>query len=734
MHFEDVHCAESFPKFPDLSRGAHHAVDRLASKNFAPPSSKLFQSPSSSKPFVILFATLGSLGSQYFGSSFTMAPSPTKRHTISNGVNPLLSNFSMMSLDQLGPPGSRSKHSSNVSPSKVSKNSASLRPQKSQLGLGQTSSSVHKILARPMNRDEVLGRDLVRKDWGSSPTKKTHLRKAASVDRYITRDIDSCPLDAHLRENVNNHSGESSHATELSSALGIDLNRRILSFTAEVPSSSRASREREDPIAKERVKASALGSASTHHRRQVPTIPERVLDAPGLIDDYYLNLTDWSVDNILAIALGECIYLWNAQTGNVSLLCSLDENSYYASVKFSNDGNYLALGTSEGAVHIYDVAEARLLRKMLGRECRVPTLSWSGTILSAGGLDGSIWNHDVQAARHKSSEMIGHRAEVCGLAWKPEADDGLSTSSQGLLASGANDNIVNVWDARNVDEPRMSKNNHRAAVKAIAWCPWQSNLLATGGGTSDKMVHFWNVNTSSRLQSLETRSQVTSIVFNPYSREFLTTHGLPDMHFSIYTFPNFQVVADIPKAHDTRILHSALSPDGCIVVTASSDENLKFWRVFENKRAKVGSSGVFGKAYPLGSKDQNQQQFKSGYELLDGHWNLCGFSSLNEFLGVVNAVLENSSNRDSRRNVKKVLWGPMQIIWLGVVGVSSTHHHFGYYLPKDLVLLSLFSIYCTRVSSSQNDIGSKNIRLDDHSRFTPKILKRTQPSCSRLRL
>lgn len=93
-----------------------------------------------------------------------------------------------------------------------------------------------------------------------------------------------------------------------------------------------------------------------------------------------------------------------------------------------------------------------------------------------------------------------------------------------------------------------------------------------------KMVHFWNVNTASRLQSLETRSQVTSIVFNPYAREFLTTHGLPDMHFAIHTFPNFGVVADVPKAHDTRILHSALSPDGCIVVTASSDENLKFVR------------------------------------------------------------------------------------------------------------------------------------------------------------
>jgi cell division cycle protein 20 (cofactor of APC complex) len=56
-----------------------------------------------------------------------------------------------------------------------------------------------------------------------------------------------------------------------------------------------------------------------------------------------------------------------------------------------------------------------------------------------------------------------------------------------LLASGGNDNVVNVWDGRNPSTPRMTKNNHTAAVKALAWAPWQSSLLASGGGTNDKV-------------------------------------------------------------------------------------------------------------------------------------------------------------------------------------------------------------------------------------------------------
>lgn len=54
-------------------------------------------------------------------------------------------------------------------------------------------------------------------------------------------------------------------------------------------------------------------------------------------------------------------------------------------------------------------------------------------------------------------------------------------------------------------------------------------------------------------------------------------------------------MTDIRQAHETRILHSCLSPDGTVVATASSDENLKFWRVFEGKKGKGGKSqGVMG--------------------------------------------------------------------------------------------------------------------------------------------
>ena len=56
--------------------------------------------------------------------------------------------------------------------------------------------------------------------------------------------------------------------------------------------------------------------------------------------------------------------------------------------------------------------------------------------------------------------------------------------------------------------PVHSLAGHQAAVKALAWCPFQSNLLATGGGTADRCIKFWNTSTGAMLNSIDTGSQV----------------------------------------------------------------------------------------------------------------------------------------------------------------------------------------------------------------------------------
>ena len=92
------------------------------------------------------------------------------------------------------------------------------------------------------------------------------------------------------------------------------------------------------------------------------------------------------------------------------------------------------------------------------------------------------------------------------------------------LASGGNDNLLMIWDAGS-DRPSHRITSHQAAVKALAWCPFQSNLLASGGGTADRSIKFWNTHTGALLNSIDTGSQVCALQWNRHEREILSSHG-----------------------------------------------------------------------------------------------------------------------------------------------------------------------------------------------------------------
>lgn len=72
---------------------------------------------------------------------------------------------------------------------------------------------------------------------------------------------------------------------------------------------------------------------------------------------------------------------------------------------------------------------------------------------------------------------------------------GVSFGNENTIASGGNDNKVIIWDIRN-REMQWMINNHKAAVRAVAWNPNKSGILATGGGNSDKCIKIFSTLTN----------------------------------------------------------------------------------------------------------------------------------------------------------------------------------------------------------------------------------------------
>ena len=109
--------------------------------------------------------------------------------------------------------------------------------------------------------------------------------------------------------------------------------------------------------------------------------------------------------------------------------------------------------------------------------------------------------------------------------------------------------------------------------------------MATGGGTGDHWINFWNTNTGAKINSVEADSQVTSIQWSLKYKEFVTSHGFPNNQLTIWSYPKLTKIADLP-GHESRVINTALSPDGETVASCASDENLKFWKAFEVPKGK----------------------------------------------------------------------------------------------------------------------------------------------------
>lgn len=378
--------------------------------------------------------------------------------------------------------------------------------------------------------------------------------------------------------------------------------RGVFSFGGSSQTLDTSTRSLSDPFSFDLLRTMKLGGAELDPSaqqavaskvvRKVPSAPVRILDAPDIVDDYYLNLISWSKDNILAVALSRSVYLWNATSGEIHHLVTVEDgNNYITSVNWctmSGLTHIVAVGMNTSAIHLYDGRALRKVRKLAGHTSRVSAMAWSQNMLTSGGRDSLILNHDVRSARNVVSTYAAHTQEVCGLKWN---DDG------SCLASGGNENYLCLWDAAmslqsrrrlfndnndrpQVHGPRILLKQHKAAVKALDWCPFHRGLLASGGGTADRTIKFWNTSSGAMLNSIDTGSQVCSIIWSHHQRELCSSHGYSENQLVLWKYPSMTKIKEL-TGHTARVLNMDMSPDGTSVVSAGADETLRFWNVFE---------------------------------------------------------------------------------------------------------------------------------------------------------
>ena len=180
---------------------------------------------------------------------------------------------------------------------------------------------------------------------------------------------------------------ESRASTRTAQSCGRDIPRvrRLLSFNNEREESLIKNFPVMDPFQQDQLHVldrsqsnifadEALNTSSRSQRktssswRKIPSGPSRVLDAPDLEDDYYLNLLSWGKGNVLAVALGRNVYLWDASNSDIHHLVSLEgSDNYVTSVSWAEMAGYthfLGVGTHDGLVQLYVIQNLPLIFKI----------------------------------------------------------------------------------------------------------------------------------------------------------------------------------------------------------------------------------------------------------------------------------------------------------------------------------------------------------------------------------
>uniref|UniRef100_A0A5S6QE05 WD_REPEATS_REGION domain-containing protein n=1 Tax=Trichuris muris TaxID=70415 RepID=A0A5S6QE05_TRIMR len=318
------------------------------------------------------------------------------------------------------------------------------------------------------------------------------------------------------------------------------------------------------------------GKANIRTERSVPHYAEKIFDAPNIREDFYLNVVDWSYNHVLAVGLDQDLFVCTLRSGDiiggVLKLTEYEENDYISALRFSSKVDLLAVALNSEELELWNIAQQRCVRTLSSTNNRIGSMSWNGDILTTGDRGGQICHHDVRLKSSIVAKYSAHEDEVCGLQWSPNGR---------YLASGGNDNHVQIYsDISTAAKPLLNLTEHQAAVKAIAWSPVQSNILATGGGSDDRKIRIWNVSKGICLKTKDTGAQVSGLLWSGYFNELATCNGLPSNRVVIWTYPYLNVLKRL-KEHSNRILSMVMSPCGEYILTAGADESIRVWHVFD---------------------------------------------------------------------------------------------------------------------------------------------------------
>lgn len=164
-----------------------------------------------------------------------------------------------------------------------------------------------------------------------------------------------------------------------------------------------------------------------------------------------------------------------------------------------------------------------------------------------------------------------------------------------MLAVGGNDNSCTLWSVKDILSPQLLHVlPHKAAVKAVAFCPWSKSLLVTGGGSKDRKIKFWHTVTGTLVKEIQTTGQITSLIWSVRYKQLIATFGFGDiedpMLLRVYSYPDLKEKLHVRSPTPLRVLSAVPSPRFNSICVATNDETIRFYNIWKEDESPINEA------------------------------------------------------------------------------------------------------------------------------------------------
>ena len=164
----------------------------------------------------------------------------------------------------------------------------------------------------------------------------------------------------------------------------------------------------------------------------------------------------------------------------MNLTLSPSHTGYVDALAFSSDHSYLASGSYDGYVNLWNpFANWTLMFRLNNGFCGVLIQLPNGQLAAGSGNDINIWD-PLNNVAAPIITLTGHTSYVFGLVLSPDAS---------LLASSSQDTTVKLWSYTNLSTALKTLTGHTNRVTAL--CFVSNQILASG--SYDLSIKIWNI-------------------------------------------------------------------------------------------------------------------------------------------------------------------------------------------------------------------------------------------------